>query len=170
MAIHTLAQAEALRRRRRDVEVEVRFCGGDEERMVRMFGHGFVYRDQGGGDLGERLARATDHALASGCRSAVLIGTDCPTLTVEILTEAFDGLASADVVLGPAADGGYYLIGLRQMHRALFDNIPWGTGDALADTLRAARRADLSTRLLVTLPDVDRPEDLAACPPGVLPG
>ena len=65
-------------------------------------------------------------------------------------------------MLGPASDGGYYLIGMGRTCRALFENVPWGTGAVAETTLRIAERLGLRTRLLATLPDVDRPEDLNA--------
>jgi len=82
-------------------------------------------------------------------------------LTGVSLHEAFRVLCDADVVLGPAADGGYYLIGLRQTRPSLFANIPWGTGEVLDRTVHEARQIGLDVRLLPMLRDVDRAEDLA---------
>jgi uncharacterized protein len=114
------------------------------------------------GDLGARILGAfTD--LIDGQRrpGAVIVGSDSPTLPPAILVDALDRLRSgAEVVLGPAEDGGYYLIGATRPMDALFDGIPWGTSDVLAATLRAIDRERLRVALLETWHDVDRPEDL----------
>ena len=134
---HTLEQAAALAARRR-VEIEVRFTGGPAGAMRARYGGGFVYTDQGDGDLGVRLARAAGDADAAG-RPAVIIGTDCPGLTTGDLDAAFDALADHDVVLGPALDGGYYLLGLRRFCPDLFAGIPWSTPQVLSLTRQAAQ-------------------------------
>lgn len=159
LTAYTLEQADALRRAR-PVDVEVRCCGGSVEAMAELYGGAWSYRDQGEGDLGERLARAAAEAFDEGRGPVVIIGTDCPGLTADVLGEAFDLLASTDVVIGPAADGGYYLIGMRRPAPALFENIPWGTGEVASSTLRGADASGLTRRLLVALRDIDRPEDL----------
>jgi rSAM/selenodomain-associated transferase 2 len=93
----------------------------------------------------------------------VVIGTDCPGLTAATLREAAEGLATHDVVLGPAEDGGYYLIALRQPQPALFTNIEWGTERVLAQTLEKCRGLGLCVHQLAPLADVDEPEDLLVC-------
>jgi nucleoside-diphosphate-sugar epimerase len=124
---------------------------------------------QGDGDLGERLARASGEALAAGVRRVVVIGSDCPGLEARHLAAAFDALQEQDVVIGPAADGGYYLIGLRGPAPSLFENIAWGTSRVAAQTLATAARQTLRVRQLEVLGDVDRPEDLALVPPVLRP-
>jgi rSAM/selenodomain-associated transferase 1 len=115
---------------------------------------------QGSGDLGARMHRALARTLAAAER-AVLIGADAPALSPAYLREAAAALgAGADVVLGPAADGGYVLIGARRVVPALFDAIPWGSPEVLA--AQRARLHALGWRWteLGTLWDVDRPADL----------
>jgi rSAM/selenodomain-associated transferase 2 len=90
----------------------------------------------------------------------VLVGTDIPNMTARILLDAFENLSSRDMVLGPARDGGYYLIGLRQAYPQLFVDMPWGTEKVLERTRQIADGLGLSAVLLETLEDVDRPEDL----------
>jgi rSAM/selenodomain-associated transferase 2/rSAM/selenodomain-associated transferase 1 len=135
---------------------------------------------QGTGDLGERLIRAVAQACATEApggelNGVVVIGTDCPGLTETTLRQAADGLAKHDVVLGPAEDGGYYLIALRQPQPALFTGIDWGTERVLAQTLEACRGLGLRVQQLAPLADVDEPEDLLVCrregipAPAVLP-
>jgi rSAM/selenodomain-associated transferase 1 len=121
---------------------------------------GFVARSQRGHDLGERLTHALDELLAGTGARVVVIGADCPELTPGILREAFDALGPADLVLGPASDGGYYLIGLRRPAPALFASIAWGTASVLEQTLDRARRSGLETALLGGLADLDTPDDL----------
>jgi len=163
MTIHTLATAQGLAGSS-GVEVEVRFLGGDEAAMRRTFGGGVIYRGQGEGDLGDRLARSIDDAFGEGAASVVVIGSDCPGIDSDLLGRAF-GLIRDDplgIVLGPASDGGYYLIALARAAPEAFLEIAWGTEVVLDQTLEAARRAGRPTRLLEVLADVDRPEDLAA--------
>ncbi len=146
----------------RPLRVEVRFEGGGEDLMRQAFGDDLVYRRQDVGDLGQRMRAAFEAAFRAGDNRVVLIGTDCPELDGKVVQTAFDRLGENDVVLGPANDSGYYLIGLRRLIPALFDSIPWGTADVLQTTLAVAKAAGLSVTLLSQLSDVDRPEDIAA--------
>jgi len=159
MAESTLRTACVLGRLR-NVAVEVRYDGGDGRALRQWLGAGQVYRRQGSGDLGDRMHDAFQDGLRRGAKRMVVIGTDCPELTPRIVGDAFDGLAENDLVLGPAEDGGYYLIGLSRPTRALFEGISWGTSQVLDSTLEVARGLGLSVALLPRLGDVDRPEDL----------
>ena len=118
------------------------------------------YRPQGNGDLGKRLQLAFADAFSVGVQRVVAIGADCPSLSTKMISRALDLLRTNDLVLGPASDGGYYLIGLGRLFPEIFINIPWGTDKVFAQTLNCARRLDLSVALLDPLSDVDRPEDL----------
>ena len=115
-------------------------------------------------DLGGRLAEAFAGAFAAGATQAAVIGTDCPGLTAAHLTQAFDELAAHDLVLGPAADGGYYLLALRQPQPALFQSIAWSSPTVLAETLAHAATLGLRVHLLPVLSDVDTEEDLTDWP------
>jgi rSAM/selenodomain-associated transferase 1 len=119
---------------------------------------------QRGVSLGDRMLAAVDDALAAGAGCVVVVGTDAPTLDERTLAVAFAALGDADVVLGPAEDGGYYLVGLRARQPALFalDPALWGGPDVLAATLDAARHAGLAVRLLDVQRDLDRPDDALA--------
>lgn len=119
-------------------------------------------RCQPEGDLGERMTTAFAAAFAAGAGRVAIIGTDCPGLRASHLTQAFEALETADVVLGPATDGGYYLLGLRQPQPELFQNKTWSTDSVLTDTLADARRLGLRVALLPALRDVDNADDLAA--------
>lgn len=141
-------------------DVELRMtpddAGPEIERWRRS---GWDLRPQGEGDLGARLDRAFAEAFAGGEDRVVAIGTDCPALTEEDLRDAFAALEIADVVLGPAEDGGYWLVGLRAPAAGLFENIPWSSDAVLAATLERARTAGLSVSQLRRLGDVDTLED-----------
>lgn len=157
MTRHTLRWAKELA----PVRIEVRFEGGDEGRMRDCFGEDFSYCPQGPGDLGCRMARAFQDAFRAGVQDVVLVGTDCPEITPSLVRDAFDHLVNNDLVLGPATDGGYYLIGLRSETPALFDEMPWGTGEVFSETMRRAEGLTLSASVLRPLADVDQPEDIA---------
>jgi rSAM/selenodomain-associated transferase 1 len=118
---------------------------------------------QTGQDLGARMDAAIRQTLLKkSVESVILIGTDCPALTERYLDQALLALESGvDVVLGPAEDGGYVLVGMRRPIGAVFEDIPWGTEQVMQRTLEALKAKELTYRLLDTLWDVDRPEDLA---------
>lgn len=142
------------------VTLEVRYAGGSARCMRRWLGPGPRYITQGRGDLGDRMARVFDERLDGGGNRVIIIGTDCPAVTPVLLANAYERLAQKDVVVGPAGDGGYYLIGLRKPATDLFEGITWGTGEVLEKTLAKIRRSGLSAAELPFLDDVDRPEDL----------
>ncbi len=119
-------------------------------------------REQSPGDLGHRMESAANDAFEEGADSVVIIGTDCPSIDETTLEKAFDALKSADIVFGPAADGGYYLVGMRKPTPSIFRNIPWGGGNVLKESTSAAEKAGLKVLLLDVLSDVDMPEDLIA--------
>jgi hypothetical protein len=114
---------------------------------------------QATGDLGQRMHHATCDALGRGT-SAVLVGTDCPGLRAADLDVALDALArGAGAVLGPARDGGYYLVGLSQPLPQLFDGLEWGTATVFADTIRRLEDRGIDYHCLAERDDVDTPED-----------
>lgn len=118
---------------------------------------------QEGENLGARMDLAIQRTLSEKqVENVILLGTDCPALTEDYLDQALLALESgADVVLGPAEDGGYVLVGMGRPLPAIFEGIPWGSDQVLQRTLDAIRAHELSYRLLDTLWDVDRPEDLS---------
>ncbi|MEM1189836.1 MAG: TIGR04282 family arsenosugar biosynthesis glycosyltransferase [Pseudomonadota bacterium] len=115
--------------------------------------------EQTGHDLGERMRRSLVAGLQRYER-VVLVGSDCPGLDKAYLRSAFDALDEADVVIGPAEDGGYVLIGARGDFAPLFADIPWGTGEVLQRSRAAAAAADLSLALLEPRYDIDVEADL----------
>jgi len=119
-------------------------------------------RPQEGADLGERMARAIDEAFGGGAARVALIGSDVPWVSREIVLEAFRALGEHDVVLGPARDGGYYLVSLARPESRLFEGIAWSTPSVLSATVERAAALGLSVRLLDALSDIDTIEDLRA--------
>lgn len=124
--------------------------------------HGVRLITQMGDDLGTRMARAFADVLALGYRQVLVIGTDLPTLPGSVFGEAVTLLAAHDVVLGPALDGGYYLIGLRKPSPELFAGIPWSTDRVLPLTQQKAAALGLHTALLPVRRDIDTIDDLMA--------
>jgi len=122
--------------------------------------HGWSFRAQNGVDLGRRMARSVDDAIADRCARVVIVGTDSPTLPTRIVEEAFEALGRVDVVLGPAEDGGYYLVGCTRPLPEIFQNISWGTGAVLKETRERLVRASIPFELLPPWYDVDTPSDL----------
>ncbi len=115
---------------------------------------------QGSGDLGRRLARATDRAFGAGAEGVLLLGADSPTLPVSFLATAAANLSRHQAVLGPSEDGGYYLLGLRQPLPALLERIDWG-GEKVADqTRQRAAAAGIDLWELPVWYDLDRFDDL----------
>ena len=166
LTVHA-AKAAAEAGRLRGLSLEIRHEGGGESRMRDWLGDGFTFRPQGSGDIGARMQTSLGDAFAEGAPRAVLIGSDIPGLTSATVVRAFNALKHHDLVFGPAADGGYYLIGMtaacfRRGTAYLGPSIPWGSPDVLARTLGMARDARLIFTLLKTLADVDRPQDLPA--------
>jgi rSAM/selenodomain-associated transferase 1 len=123
---------------------------------------GLAFRAQAGRTLGDRLAAAFAREFATGARHVVIIGSDCPGLDARRLRAAFAALRRRDVVLGPALDGGYYLIGLARPAPRLFRGIAWSTAGVAAQTLRRARALGLRWHLLPPLRDVDTAADARA--------
>ncbi len=118
------------------------------------------YLPQEGADLGERMSRAFDEGFRMGAGRVLIIGSDVPTLSERYISTAFERLHLADVVLGPALDGGYYLIGLKEPAPALFEGIGWSGPDVFASTLATASRLGLRVDVLPELRDVDSFTDL----------
>jgi len=164
MTDHLVSKVKTLIEQRY-LSVEIRFQGGSARLMRQWQGSGFSYHRQGRGDIGRRMLRALADGFQDGHTSIVIIGADIPDISPAIIQHAFDGLQKTNLVLGPAADGGYYLIGIQkadghQAYPELFEAISWGTNRVLAQTIATADRLGIGYALLDTLADVDRPEDL----------
>ena len=121
---------------------------------------GFEKLKQHGEDLGQRMLDCMASLLARGHDRVAILGSDTPSLPVEILKRAFEQLRGHDVVLGPCTDGGYYLIGARCVVPEIFRDIPWGTDRVLADTLTLLKILGIGKALLPPWSDVDTAADL----------
>ena len=155
----TLSQARQLASEQ-GCQVTVCFTGGMACEIQSEFGDDLAYGEQVGSSLGDRLQYATKSAFDAGAKRVVVIGTDCPSLTSNDMKAAFEQLESHDVVIGPALDGGYYLIGLNADHATLFADVDWSTSVVFEQTLQKSLALNLSVHAFRKLPDVDYPEDL----------
>jgi len=158
LAEHTLREACAL-----GGEVRIHFTPTERENDVRAWlGTAPVYLAQAEGDLGTRMEAAFRAAFADGADRVVIIGSDLPALSTALLRRAFAALETHAAVLGPARDGGYYLLGMTALVPGVFREILWSTDAVLPLTLDRLRAAGVEPALLDTLSDVDEVEDLPA--------
>ena len=136
--------------------VQLRFTPDDAQQEIQSLLHpGWCSAPQGSGDLGDRMKRAFQETAGP----AILIGTDCPTIELADLDEARSALDSHPVVIGPARDGGYWLIGMRECYPDLFSDINWSTDRVFNDTINRAEQAGLTVHTLRTLADIDTKAD-----------
>ncbi|HMG14641.1 MAG TPA: TIGR04282 family arsenosugar biosynthesis glycosyltransferase [Saprospiraceae bacterium] len=119
----------------------------------------FTKEVQSGADLGKRMCNAFRHVLSNASK-AVIIGSDCPELSSQVIEKAFFLLDSNDVVIGPSSDGGYYLLGMKALHIDLFSGISWSSSEVLSSSITKLEMAALSYSLLEVLDDIDQVEDL----------
>lgn len=159
MTQKAIAQARELHAER-PISLEVHFNGGNLPLMQDWLGDDLAYRPQVEGDLGVKMASAFQRAFSQGKSGVVIIGSDCPDLDADLLLQSFQFLVRHDLVLGPATDGGYYLIGLRRFIPEIFNGISWSTAAVLRQTVEVAKSMQLAIAYLPTLTDIDRPEDL----------
>ncbi|MHC4884937.1 MAG: TIGR04283 family arsenosugar biosynthesis glycosyltransferase [Planctomycetota bacterium] len=155
-ALQTLRDLQMVR----EIELEVRLAGDDLPAAQDWLGDDLLVRSQHGDNLGSRMHNAFQEAFAEGAERVLVVGADIPGITPSILTTALRALHTRDLVLGPASDGGYYLIGLDRPRESLFCDMRWGEESVFAETLDRAARLNLALCRLPELDDVDRPEDL----------
>jgi rSAM/selenodomain-associated transferase 1 len=118
------------------------------------------YFMQEGSDLGERMANAFSHLFAKGFKNISLIGSDVPTLTSDIVTEAFKMLTKTECVLGPGLDGGYYLLGMSRYIPDIFQGISWSTSSVFNQTMAILSKKDIKVKTLQPMRDIDTANDL----------
>ena len=118
----------------------------------------FQKNKQYGNDLGERMKNAFCEVLLTS-KKAIIIGSDCAELTKEILENAFEALEKNDFVIGPAEDGGYYLLGMNHFEPTIFENINWSTAEVLSKTIEKIARLEKKVAFMPTLSDIDNEED-----------
>jgi len=145
-----------------DIETVIFWACREESLLMLAERYRCASRSQTQGNLGERMQAAFEEMFASGFDACCIIGSDAPDLPVAYILDAYRLLETQkpDVVFGPSRDGGYYLLGLRQIWPKLFINISWGSSEVLAQSMAAACASGLSTALLPEWQDIDTAEDL----------
>lgn len=137
------------------------YCSPDttHELFQSFRGKGVILRQQRGHNLGSRMANAMEETFNNE-KNVVLIGSDCPVMDKQYLSDAFDKLKKHETVIGPAEDGGYVLVGQNKLNPSMFKNINWGTADVLNETRQQLLKSNIDWYELETLWDVDRADDL----------
>lgn len=120
----------------------------------------FEKRIQSEGDLGGKMYTAFRDSFGEQANKVVLIGSDCYEITSDVIEDAFSALDNHDFVLGPANDGGYYLVGMNALNKSIFENMTWSTENVLLDTIIQIKALQKEYFLLPTLTDVDEEKDL----------
>ncbi len=120
---------------------------------------GFHKKVQAAADLGDKMKAAFQEVFDAGYKKVIIIGSDCLQLTPAIIKSGYSMLQEKDTVIGPAKDGGYYLLGMRIMHEFIFENKKWSTASVFSQTLAELKQHQLSTGLLQELTDVDTEDD-----------
>jgi rSAM/selenodomain-associated transferase 1 len=127
----------------------------DKAKIEKWFSFPCDYWPQCEGGLGERLEGAFAQAFQKGARRVMVLGSDTLGLTADVVEDGFAALDSNDVVIGPAEDGGYYMIGCNSFYPAIFSEIPWSTGDVLPQTVKMIERLGLRHQTMTQLSDLD---------------
>ena len=132
------------------------------DRILEWLGQGYRAFPQNGDDLGDRMENAFEHVFSDGVEDALLIGSDIPGLTAEVINEAFNALLKNEAVIGPASDGGYYLIGFKKgsFEPNIFHDMIWSTKTVFRETMDRLHEASLKVHVLPELTDVDTVDDL----------
>lgn len=125
-----------------------------------------ILTEQGQGDLGQRMARASKRALQQN-KTVLLMGTDCPGLNADVLKQAANSLMQHDACITPVSDGGYALLGLSRFDDQLFTDIPWSTAEVARLTLERCQALNWTLAKLATLHDIDEADDLRYLPEGI---
>lgn len=124
--------------------------------------NGFIQVLQKGNDLGERMKNAFQHLFSKGHQNCIIIGSDCPQINTEILDIAFNKMKDHDAVIGPANDGGYYLLGIKNLFEQVFENKAWSSTSVFLETMKDFKDLSLNTYILPELIDIDTIEDYIA--------
>lgn len=156
---HTLSLARMVRVQTGS-DLLVYCTGAPLDKFKSWLGKDILYRNQANGDLGARLECAFDQAFKEAYDRILLVGIDCPFLRPHHFNHAFQALSCHDVVLGPAEDGGYTLIGLSSPIPSIFHNMTWSTASVFKTTMDRLNTMRKRVSLLPHLPDIDRPEDV----------
>jgi len=132
----------------------------DKDKVIKWTKKKFLYFAQQGKDLGERMSKAFELVFSQDNQKAIIIGTDIPDLSREIISEAEKELDNNDIVIGSSHDGGYYLLGMKKVHSILFEEIEWSSESVFNSTFEKALSLSLVVKELQMLRDIDTKEDL----------
>ena len=141
-------------------DLAVAYTGGDPLFLQDVFGKNARYIEQRGDSLGQRMENAISDVLAMGYERVVLTGSDIPELEADTIETAFALLSACDVVIGPTADGGYYLLGMKQLHHEAFDVKTYGISTVFEETVSSVRNVGLTVEAVDEYNDIDTREDL----------
>jgi len=148
-----------------DASLRIYYYPADSgENVANWIGKGFVFAPQRGEDLGERMRNAFADSFSEGLERALLIGSDIPDLNIAVIGDAFSSLENSDAVVGPASDGGYYLIGFRKSSflPEVFHGINWGSNSVFRETMKLLSVSGYHVRVLDERHDIDTIDDLRA--------
>lgn len=157
LLLHTYRQIEKLE----NTDISIFYSDFVEENSFGHFKPDFE-EVQLGVDLGERMSNAFLSLFQKGYKKVIIIGTDCPEIKTADIKDSFQALEKKEVCIGPAMDGGYYLLGMCQFYGALFQNMPWSSSEVSKRTLEILNRDQISYELMKMLRDIDTEEDLIA--------
>lgn len=133
---------------------------GEEKEVINWLGNKIFFMPQDGEDIGIRMKKAFEKIFSLEYQKVIIVGTDIPDLSKKIIIKAFKALDNKDIVIGPSKDGGYYLLGMKEMHNKLFEGIKFSTSSVLSETLLRIKKLKLSYDLLQVLQDIDTEDDL----------
>lgn len=160
MTEHVVNVARNARCMMNNIAITFNYSGATEKDHIAWLGNDLNYIMQKKGNLGTRMLYAFESVFKECDASIILVGTDLPGLTLEIIYNSLQLLEDLDIVLGPATDGGYYLIGMNSLYPALFNSIDWGTKDVYEQTCRIIKHLKLRYANVEALGDIDCPDDL----------
>ena len=132
----------------------------NEQKVKNWVNKDFLYLPQNGKDLGEKMLNAFEQVKSKGFEKILIIGSDVPDISKDLITNSLNELNKTDVVISPSDDGGYSLLGLKEVNPFLFQNIEWSTQKVLNQTIEAIKQNKLSLTKLKTLNDIDTKEEL----------
>ena len=148
---------EIIEQNQKKIFTSLLFCSEKDElnKMKTWVGSGFEFYYQEDSDLGERMSNAFKKSFALGAEKAVIIGTDVPDISIDLIIRSFDLLDKKDIVIGPSTDGGYYLLAMKKPNNNIFTGINWSTESVLDQTINRINEDNFSFAKLEQLHDID---------------
>ncbi|MDP2364525.1 MAG: TIGR04282 family arsenosugar biosynthesis glycosyltransferase [Ignavibacteria bacterium] len=132
----------------------------EKDLVKKWLGNSFLYSHQEGNNLGEKMTNAFRKVFSHGAKKSIIIGTDIPDLSPQIIKEAIKQLDKTDIVIGPSKDGGYYLLGMKKYYPAIFENIEYSSHTVFSETIAIAEKLNLTYSTLELLQDIDTEDDI----------